>query len=297
MKRIEFNNKHKKQINDFDVRQTYYKRLISPYIKKGERKVFLSQYLNADGNELSFKFWSPKSSSRFAFELYSWMASSKKVDDIEVEKKLTQIVGSRRKTNIDIFIEIGNRVVFVESKLTESVSQDLNALSDSYYLPLGESKNSKTTLEHRYHGQTDIANAIHEFVCGFIKPALEAKKYPSCWMDYKQEITHLVGILLDVTLNKNNYYKDKDIEFYNIYYDFEDEEYDFIDEFFKKANNMVNDLLVKKGLCKSFTYKRMTAQEMVKSGKIIRFDQNTKSYASNKTIGETLFEQFDFKIE
>ncbi len=296
MIREEFLKNHKKNLDDFDIKQ-YHKRLNTPYIKNGQQKDFLTQYNNGDGNELSSHFWSAKSSSRFAFELYSWMASSKKVDDIEVEKKLTGIAGSKKKPNMDVFIEIGNRVIFIESKLTEAVSQDLKKLSDSYYLPLGESKNSKTTLEHRYHDQTDIAYAIHEFICDFVMPALKAGNYPSCWMDYKQEITHLIGILLDVTLNKNNYYKDKDIEFYNIYYDFEDEEYDFINEFFKKANNMVNDLLVKKGLCKSFTYKRMTAQEMVKSGKIIRFDQNTKSYASNKTIGETLFEQFDFKIE
>ena len=41
--------------------------------KNRKQGKFISQYLEGDGNEISKKFWSVKSSSRLAFDLYSWI--------------------------------------------------------------------------------------------------------------------------------------------------------------------------------------------------------------------------------
>ena len=46
----------------------YFQRLMTRY---DSNKYFILQYLEADGHELNGKFFSPISSSRLAFELYS----------------------------------------------------------------------------------------------------------------------------------------------------------------------------------------------------------------------------------
>ena len=114
------------------------------------------------------------------------------------------------------------------------------------------------------------------------------------WMYFKQEITHLVGIALTVRLDKTGYYKDKDIEFYNIYYDFGDDIEKEVEPFFTECQILMCKLL--KDYCKSFTYSHMSAQEMVKSRTITNFDSNTLAFESNKTIGEILKEQFKFEF-
>ena len=99
----------------------YFERMIIPYDKKG-KKLFITQYLSGDGNELNKKFWAVNSSSRFAFELYSWMAreEAKDVLDFQFEKKLKNIVGSPKNPNMDVYIEKKDEIIFIESKFNHS---------------------------------------------------------------------------------------------------------------------------------------------------------------------------------
>ena len=63
----------------------YLERLKTKYIKNGIEKTFEEQYLKAEGHELNSKFFSPISSSRLCFELFSWMAGDDDIIDIEFE--------------------------------------------------------------------------------------------------------------------------------------------------------------------------------------------------------------------
>ena len=284
-----------KSITD-EKKLDYFQRLITPYKKNGVSKTFISQYLEADGNELSKKFWSVRSSSRFAFELYSWMANDDRIKDICFEKKLKAIKGSNKKPNMDVYIEKDNRIIFIESKFSEIYPQSIQGLSDSYYLEKGESQNSKTTISKRYYGRDDIAKAISNFVRKTKNQLEESGELSHCWMDFKQEITHLIGIVLTIVLDESKFFQNKDVEFYNIYYDFEDEVNSAIKDFFKNANDLMNHLLVDSQCCKSFTYDHFSAQDMVKDKRIISFDPLTRAFASEKTVGTLLNEYFNFKV-
>ena len=115
-------------------------------------------------------------------------------------------------------------------------------------------------------------------------------------MDFKQEITHLIGIFLTVLENRF-FYKDKEVEFYNVYYDFKDKGNDAIEWFFKRANKLGKELLVDKGLCKSFTYEHLTAQEMVKTNKIGDYSRNPNAFGlKDVKVKDKLLEYFDFLI-
>lgn len=272
---------------DDDNRLAYFERLIKPYTKKGKKKYFIFQYLNGDGNELTKKFWSINSSSRFAFELYSWMGNDDNITDFEFEKKLESIKSAPRKPNIDVYIEIDNRVILIENKFTEISKPTIDGLSDSYYME--EAQNSKRILTDRYYGNEIVAKRIKEFVENVKKKLDSDKIKTSSWMDYKQEITHLIGIVL--TIINNNQYKDKNIEFYNVFYDFNDEISETTKWFFNNATKLMRDLLVNR-YCQSFDYDYISAQDLVKNKKNIGFNRDKKAYASDNTIGELLNKWF-----
>lgn len=270
----------------------YFERLIKPYDKK-ERKVFITQYLSADGNELNHKFWSINSSSRFAFELYSWMANDPEVLDFEFEKKLYNIKGSPKKPNMDVYIEKKDTIIFIESKFSEHSPQNIEKLSDSYYLPKGESKNSKSEIIERYYNLENFAKEIPAFIKKVYK--VLSQHYDSCWMDYKQEITHLIGIALTVIKNPQ-IYRNKIIKFLNVYYDFEDKTDSPFEWFFEEGESLLKGLL--KNHCKSFTYRYISAQEMVKGSEVAIFKKNTIAFGTeNATIGEILKKQFNFELK
>ena len=242
--------------------EEYFQRLITPYRKGNEKNYFIVQYLNADGNELRKKFWSKHSSSRFAFELYSWMANDKAFSKFYFEYKLKGLKGSEKQPNMDVYFEKGNNIVFIESKFSELTAPNLDNLSSSYD---SEDKNGhgcmKYSLEERYWDKDKAAKRFSKFINDVRNKLVGLKE--STWMDYKQEITHLVGIYLTIAAN-DKYYKDKDVKFYNIYYDFECPDEPVIGWFFKEGEKVMKELLVNEGLCKSFEYKSMTAQEVVK---------------------------------
>lgn len=303
MKRTEFDKKIRKKIcnliNDSylpkEVQLEYFKRLIKPYKRNKENEYFITQYLQADGNELSKKFWSIHSSSRFAFELYSWMAEDERIYDFCFEKKLVGLNGAEKKPNMDVYIETKDKIFFVESKFTESTPQTISGLSEAYYCRTHEAKNRhglvvKKELEERYYEDSNAYSAFPKFIKETIN-MLEGNNEKSCWMDFKQEITHLVGIYL--TVSRISYYHDKNICFLNVYYDFEDGSNILIEQFFNKANILMKKLL--KPFCKSFEYKHLSAQDLVKSKEIVGFDLEKCAYGlGNKTIKEMLNFYFEF---
>ena len=273
----------------FDQQCDYYRRLITPYYKNGNQ-LFIQQYINGSGNELEESFWSINSSSRFAFELYSWMVKEDGVKVFEFEKKLDTINHAPIPPNMDVYIEIDDRVIFIESKFREKTPQKIDDLSESYYSET--TTRSKQTLYERYKGDKKAADTFRDFA-KYTKRLLEGNNYPSCWMNFKQEITHLIGIALTIR-NNPSYYKNKRIEFYNVYYDFGDKENTAIEIFFKEANKIMNNLL--DGIVSSFKYEHITAQSLVKNGTIMPFDLKAKAFASDKTIGEFLDYYFNFVV-
>lgn len=244
-----------------DKKYQYLKRLMKPYKKKNQQKFFITQYLEADGHELEKKFWSDISSSRLAFELYSWLANEDCIIDFEFEHKLTGLRGSKKQPNMDVFIETKDSYIFIESKYTETSSPNIDGLSQSYYEYEGvntKGEKIRSTLSERYYGLEDIAERIRSFVID-IKNRLDGSKNKSaCWMDYKQEITHLVGIIL--SLKKDHKYNRKDIKFYNIYYKQDVETNDDIEYFFDKARNLLADVI---GEEHNFVYEHKTVQEIM----------------------------------
>ena len=298
MNRKEFERIRKKEIGGIHLseeeRVIYLNRLMKPYGEKGRRFIF--QYLDADGNELSGKFWSVNSSSRFAFELYSWMAECSDIKNIEFEKKLVGIKNAGKVPNMDVYIEIGNRVIFIESKFSEIYKQQIIKLPDAYYKEDGfdtSGRPLKSSLESRYYDLKQVASMFNSFI-NSVYEKLENKDYEDCWMEFKQEITHLVGIALTICLDETGFYKDKDIEFYNIYYDFHDKGNSAIDFFFDEAKEKMSEIL--KGYCNSFTYSHMKAQQMVRENIVTKYDLSKQGFSSDKTIGQILSEQFRFEI-
>ena len=140
-------------------------KLMDKYIKKGEQSFFLLQYLNGAGNELGTKFWQPHSSSRMAFDLYSWLKDDNDALDFCFEKQLDGMKSGGMGPNMDVFIETKDEVIFIESKFTEPA--DLRYInkkkeSDSYLSPAywsekpyGRKKNEDGSkgfsLEERYY--------------------------------------------------------------------------------------------------------------------------------------------------
>ena len=295
MDRKEFEKIKGKERFGVEDKLIYLKRLMTPY---DGNKTFLLQYLEADGNELHDKFWSYKSSSRFAFELYSWLANGT-AKNFEFEKKLNGIKHAS-PPNMDLYFEIENRAIFIESKFSEEYVPTIDDLPDAYYKAKDEAYDSKgknllkSELPERYRKQKDIAVEIQKLV---EKTRKIVNKMPSrkTWMYFKQEITHLVGIALTVRLDKTGYYKNKDIEFYNIYYDFGDDIEKEVEPFFTECQRLMSGLL--KDYCKSFKYSHMSAQDMVKTNKIAEFNKDTKAFAANgQTIGEILEKKYLFRF-
>ena len=75
----------------------YFEKMIVPYEKKGQKKYAILQYIRGAGNELEEKFWQDHSSSRMAFDLYSWMQEEKysEIKDFSFEYQLHQRMGRR----------------------------------------------------------------------------------------------------------------------------------------------------------------------------------------------------------
>ena len=220
-------NNGNKYISDKE-KVEYYQRLSKAYIKNNKIKRFIYQYLEGDGNELLSKFFNVYSSSRLCFELYSWMANSDSISNIEFEYHLPSMRSSSfnlRGPNMDVYYEAYNDITFIESKFTEAVNNKNAIIPDAYYKEKGRARSKKgiylkSDLLYRFNNNYELVSLFPAFVEDIINSIdLYADNKPD-WFDVKQEIAHLFGICGYIHKNQKKL-KNKNIHFYNVIYDFE----------------------------------------------------------------------------
>lgn len=285
------------------IKTEYLNRLTT--IHKGRR--FIDQYLQGSGNELKEKFWSDNSSSRLAFDLYSW------IPGIEFEKQLPGVLCSKSGPagvpNMDVFIELPDVLLFIESKYTEAanlayIGGKSPNLSKAYWF---DGEHGKLSLEERFYGQRKIAYKFSMF-CKSIQNEINKIniKNPWKWFDVKQETCHLFGIIF-YALNAR---KDEETHKYvcetkntiskkmvlcNIVWKMNEDNFNLQEDslpyiFEKKATALVNDLL---GNC--FDFKIYTVQDILDSTDFYGLNfKDARSFEKENTVKEQL-EQYDKK--
>ena len=272
----------------------YLDRLRTKYIKRGIEKTFEEQYLKAEGHELDSKFFSPISSSRLCFELFSWMAEDENIKDIEFEYYLPGLKSvhgySVPQPNMDVYFENEN-ISFIESKFTEQSYNKKEDISKKYY-------------DYYLDGNNNIGEAVLDvcnirfdgnliFAKHFIKLVNEILNYAEGynllnkkdWFDLKQEITHIFGIGQYIYKYKPN----KNIKFTNLVYLFDDGISKLANKFRTLAIEMMNKYINELGLNILFYYDFVLMQDYIKN-----IDLNRNAFASNKRIKEILQ---GFKLE
>ncbi|MBR4256412.1 MAG: hypothetical protein IKQ18_04545, partial [Clostridia bacterium] len=247
LKRIKYQNNLKGKYIDFAQKGRYFERLITPYNKSGKQKFYIEQYIHGDGKELKEKFWSKRSSSRFAFELYSWLADDKNCVDIEFEFKLPTLKGySVGAPNMDVYIETKEKRILIESKFLESSKISLDNLSKSYDLDQSLTVNKKElSLLNRYYDDEDLKSESVKFIDGATKLINENLKGKEDFFDIKQEVNHLIGIAFQLHLNSD--WTKKPLQFFNVVYQFDDDNENdnvnkFREDFIELGNNYINKL-------------------------------------------------------
>ena len=102
-----------------DLKIDYLRRLFYPFKKDGKLDSFVFHYLQGSGNELKEKFWSPRSSSRLCFDLYSWMGSDDGYSVIQFEKKLPGIKSGARQIspNMDVYLKVAMRLSLLRASI------------------------------------------------------------------------------------------------------------------------------------------------------------------------------------
>ena len=268
----------------------YLKRLETKYIKKGKTKSFKEEYLNGEGNELNYKFYSPISSSRLCFELFSWMANDNNILDLEFEyylPGLKSIHGRNVKApNMDVYYE-NDQINFVESKFTELALNKKEYISKNYYDYYLDGKNNigKQLTEIaliRFDGNIIFAKRFTTLINQILEYAETnnlLNKYE--WFNLKQEITHIFGIGQYIYKYKPN----KNINFYNLIYSFDYQIDNLAYKFKELVNEMMNKYINDLNLNITFNYDFKFMQDY-----IYEIDLNKKSFASNITIKERLKE-------
>lgn len=252
------------------LKSEYIQRLGEPYTKKNMQKFFLDQFAAGAGNELNEKFWNKKSSSRFAFDLYSWMAHDDSIIDFEFEYHLPGMKSGGMGPNIDVYIETAKEIIFVESKFSEMANLhfiDNGYLSEAYYLdePYGR---RKLNLSERYYNY-DFASQISKF-CYAFEEEMKSKKWHSGsdWFEPKQEICHLVGILIYLKKNEE-VLKGKRIKLYNIYYNLKNDECSALYKAFKnRVSELLEDIKSQLGGI-TIEFKSFSVQEMLDKNSIL----------------------------
>lgn len=183
----------------------YVRRLKRRYRKNGADKCFYDQFEAGQGHELAGHFWAPASSSRFAFEAFSWLADQPFCEDIEFEYALPKLrdgLGrendSIRPPTVDVFFRTASEYVFIESKFLEfgPVREAFRALPASYF-----TERRPGLLRARYHGNGRVSDGFARLVRHVRAYLVEMKADVYDWFDPKQQITHLAGIAL--WLNEN----------------------------------------------------------------------------------------------
>lgn len=215
----------------------YFQELIIPYEKKGKKKFFIDQYINGAGKELKNHFWSKKSSSRLAYEMFSWMKDDPRIKDIEFEYHLKGLASGGEGPNIDVFIETEKEILFIESKFTEKAKleyKDTGYLSKGYYdqQPYGSKQMS---LKKRFY-EAPFSKNFSDFCESINNLCNEYKNKNPQWFEPKQETCHLFGALIYIFKEKPT----KKVRLINIYWDIKDNN-DLAEEFKKKANKLIQD--------------------------------------------------------
>lgn len=296
----------------------YFKEMVNPYEKKGKKKFPILQFARGAGNELADKFWQDYSSSRMAYDLYSWMIKDKEphpeIIDFEFEKHLDPLKSGGTGPNMDVYIETKDEIIFIESKFTEKANLNyLNKnkkgdtyLSPAYYAPTHGKK--PMSLLNRF----DNASYAQRFANFCIDWEKEMNEHPSWrkrgrvdWFEPKQETCHICGILFFLR-NNSDLIKGKSIRLYNIYWKIEGDENSEMEQcFIKNARSLIEYAVTSEGFeIKDFIIDAFSVQEMLKDNaklsKHIRFPKNLTDIIirrNEKIVGDKKRGQFSDKKE
>lgn len=253
-------------------KKAYFERLTTPYEKKGVCKYFIDQYVRGSGNELYDKFWNIKSSSRLAFDLYSWMAKDISVLDFEFEKHLPSPASGGTGPNMDVYIETEDEIIFVESKFTERANCNYinnSYLSPAYYAPVHGKK--QMSLMERFRGYS-FAEDFSGF-CRSFEDSMVANNWHQAkdWFEPKQETCHLFGIL-SYLFNPENKERvnDKTIKLINIYWKMMDDKdnSEMKQEFERKVKRLVENIHIPNGIRK-FEFSTFSVQKLLDDNSLL----------------------------
>ena len=286
-----------------ELKLQYFERLIA---KNNSDTYFIEQFLNGSGNELVEKFWSDKSSSRLCFDLYSWLCKEKDIKHFQFEKQLPGVL-VRKNTmasppNVDVFFEIGDNIVFIESKFTEKdtwkykvdAKKDGFHLSEAYWAK-GKYKSCNMSIGQRFYNRDDIAELFSAF-CNEIQSLItKSDKTGFQWFDPKQETCHLFGIIFYVI---NNKIKNKKLHLCNNVWKCENDSFicenSIVDGFKLEAEKMLNEIF-KEQNCK-FVFEVHTIQDILENGFMGLDFKNARLFAMEKeTVNSYIYNHY--KVE
>lgn len=245
----------------------YLEKMIQSYEKNHEKKYFIEQYLRGAGNELSGKFWELRSSSRMAYDLYSWMKDAEEVVDFEFEYQLPNLKSGGIGPNMDVFIETRNELIFIESKFTEKANLhyiDNDYLKKAYYADEEYGVNHLNLVE-RFYGN-EWAKDFSEFCIKWENIMLDNNWHKGVdWFEPKQETCHISGILLYLfNPDNNNKIKNKKIRLFNIYWKMgEDVVSNMEQKFCKHAQNLIDTIMRKYNPSIDFKIDAFSVQDML----------------------------------
>lgn len=285
-------NKQIEELRKNEVnKEEYLKRLRTKYIKRGIETTFEEQYLKAEGHELDGKFFSPISSSRLCFELFSWMAFDGNIKDIEFEYFLPGLKSVHGyvvpQPNMDVYYE-NEDINFVESKFTEqsyNKKEDISKKYYDYYLD-GNNNIGKNVLDVcniRFDGNLIFAKHFIKLVNEILEYGEKQKLLnKKDWFDLKQEITHIFGIGQYIY----KFRPTKNIKFTNLVYLFDNGVSLLAKHFRALAVNMMNNYINELELPILFFYDFKYMQDYVHE-----LILNRRAFASNKQIKE-IFKEY-----
>lgn len=275
----------------------YLEEMIQPYEKKNEKKYFIEQFLHGAGNELDEKFWELRSSSRMAYDLYSWMKDERNVIDFAFEYQLPGLKSGGNGPNMDIFIETKDELIFIESKFTEKANLhyiDNHYLREAYH-EKGDYGRKNMPLFERFDGNT-WATKFSDFCEKWEKEMNKENWHKGRdWFEPKQETCHLSGILLFLFKDENQQIiKNKKIRLYNIYWKMDGDENSAMKQrFCELAQKLINDIITEdnRGI-QDFKIDAFSVQEMLENQERlsphIKFPENHSKeiFIRNKEILE-----------
>lgn len=271
-----------KYIDVADIKD-YFNRLLTPYFKKGVEKIPFFQFAEGGGQELGSKFWNKKSSSRLAFDLYSWMEFDDAIKDFEFEFHLPGLASGGSGANMDVFFETEKSVFFIESKFSENVDnlKAINNLSEAYYAEnFTNRKHINVSLTDRYYGLGEVGKQISKFIKELKETVRHIRnpKDTSEWFDVKQEICHVVGILLfllkDNGKNAKMFQNKDNIFLYNIFWKFRDdkiEDNEYLNAFIASFKGLKDGLTTDYPILKKFKFGVLSIDD-VRKGALFNID-------------------------